>query len=107
MKEIEFLGNSLDNIRLFCAEAKDDIGFQLDRVQRGIEPSNWKPMSSVGTSVKEIRTKASDGIYRTIYIAKFENKIYVLHAFQKKTEKTTKSDIDLAKRRLKGLLEKK
>ena len=106
MKEIEFLGNSLDNIRLFCAEAKDDIGFQLDHVQRNLEPSNWKPMSSVGRSVKEIRTKVSDGIYRTIYVAKLKDKIYVLHAFQKKTEKTAKSDIDIAKRRLKDLLEK-
>jgi len=105
MKDIEFLGNSLENIRMFCAEARDDIGFQLDRIQRGLEPNNWKPMNSIGAGVNEIRTKTTDSIYRTIYIAKFKGKIYVLHAFQKKTEKTAKSDIVLAKNRLKSIKE--
>jgi phage-related protein len=107
MKEIDFLDDSLDNIRLFSEEAKDDLGFQLDRVQRGEEPDNWKPLKTVGAGVKEIRTKVSDGIYRTVYIAKFEEAIYVLHAFQKKTEKTAKSDIDKAKKRFKDLMGKR
>ena len=107
MKDIDFLGDSLENIRLFSEEAKDDLGFQLDRVQRGEDPDNWKPLKTVGAGVKEIRTKVSDGIYRTVYIAKFEEAIYVLHAFQKKTEKTAKSDIDKAKKRFKDLMGKR
>ena len=103
MKEIEFLGDSLDNIRLFSDEAKVDLGFQLDKVQRGEEPDNWKPLKTIGVGVKEIRTKVSDGIYRTIYVAKFKEAIYVLHAFQKKSEKTAKSDIAIAKKRFKVL----
>jgi len=106
MKDILFLGDSLENIRLFSEEAKDDIGFQLDRVQRGEEADNWKPLKTVGMGVKEIRTKVSDGIYRTIYIAQLEEAVYVLHAFQKKTGKTAKSDIDKAKKRFKGLMGK-
>ncbi len=96
MKDIVFLGDSLENIRLFSEDAKDDPGFQLDRVQRGKEPDNWKPLKTVGMGVKEIRTKVSDGIYRTVYIAQLEPAVYVLHAFQKKTGKTSKSDIDKA-----------
>ena len=60
-------------------------------------------MSSIGTGVKEIRVKSADGIYRIIYVAKFEEAIYVLHAFHKKTRKTRKQDIELAKTRLKML----
>lgn len=103
MKEIEFLGNSLNNIRAFPDEAKQDIGFQLDRVQRGHEPSNWKPMKSIGLGVKEIRTISSEGIYRTVYVAKFKDAIFVLHAFKKKTQKTSKKDLDLAKKYFKLL----
>ncbi|MCU7800876.1 MAG: type II toxin-antitoxin system RelE/ParE family toxin, partial [gamma proteobacterium symbiont of Lucinoma myriamae] len=102
-----FLGDSLDNIRLFSDDAKDDLGFQLDKVQNGEEPDNWKPLKTVSTGVREIRTKVSDGIYRTVYIAKFEEAIYVLYAFQKKDKKTAKSDIALAKKRFKELTGKR
>ncbi|MBT3040279.1 MAG: type II toxin-antitoxin system RelE/ParE family toxin [Candidatus Thiodiazotropha sp. (ex Ctena orbiculata)] len=62
-----------------------------------------KPMASIGKGVKEIRVKDTTGAYRVIYIAKLEDAIHVLHAFQKKTQKTRKADIDLAKKRLKKL----
>ena len=103
MKELEFLGNSLENIQLFSYSAKQRTGYELHKVQSGLEPDNWKPMTSVGSGVKEIRVAASDGIYRTVYIAKFKETVYVLHAFQKKDQKTRQEDVDLAKKRLKEI----
>jgi phage-related protein len=73
-------------------------------VQQGKEPVDWKPMTSVGSGVREIRIRDEYGIYRVIYIAKLADKVYVLHCFQKKTQATSKADIDLAKRRLSALL---
>jgi phage-related protein len=75
---------------------KQEIGYNLDKVQRGQEPSDWKPMSSVGRGVKEIRIH-EENEYRVLYVAKFEESIYVLHTFVKKTQQTLKRDIDLAK----------
>ena len=99
MKEIEFIGRSLEVIRDFSVDAKREAGYQLDRVQRGLDPTDWKPMTTIGQGVREIRIKV-DGQWRIVYIAKFEDAVYVLHAFRKKTQKTTKSDIDAAKRAL-------
>lgn len=103
MKGIEFLGSSLKTVREFPALAKKEAGYQLDRVQHGLEPTDWKPMKSVGQSVREIRIQ-HEGQYRVIYMASFEDKVYVLHAFQKKTQKTGKQDLDRAKRALKEVL---
>ena len=105
MKDIQFILLSLDSIRDFQNAAKREAGYQLDRVQHGLDPIDWKPMSSIGPVVREIRIK-HEGQYRVIYIAKFEEAIYVLHAFQKKTQKTNKQDIDAAKRALKTLEER-
>lgn len=104
MKEIIFVGHSLEYIKDFSLEARREAGHQLDRVQRGKEPSDWKPMQGIGSGVKEIRICDKDGIYRVIYVAKFEEAIYVLHAFQKKTQKTSQQDIDLANRAFKKVL---
>jgi len=105
MKEIEFIGRSLEAIRGFSVDAKREAGYQLDRVQRGLDPTDWKPMTTIGQGVREIRIK-EDGQWRIIYIAKFEDAVYVLHAFRKKTQKTTKSDIDAAKRALSEVVER-
>lgn len=105
MKDIQFIGRSLGAIREFPDAAKREAGYQLDRVQHGLDPVDWKPMSSIGSGVREIRIK-HEGQYRVIYIAKFEVTIYVLHAFQKKTQKTSKQDIEAAKRALKTLTER-
>jgi len=78
---------------------KREAGYQPDRVQSGRNPDNWKPMSSIGPGVREIRIKDSAGIFRIIYVAKFADAIYALHCFQKKTEKTSKTDLDLATQR--------
>jgi phage-related protein len=72
--------------------------------KNGLEPKNWKPFPSIGVGVKEIRIKEKDGIYRIIYVVKLKNRIYVLHAFKKKTQKTQKQDIDIAKTRYLAIL---
>ena len=106
MKPIVFLGNSLDELRAFPDAARHQAGFQLNKVQRGLMPDDFKPLSTVGTGVQEIRVRDAGGAYRIIYIAKLEDAVYVLHAFKKKTQRTTKTDIELAKRRLAELLRK-
>ena len=103
MKGIEFLGASLKMVREFPALAKREAGHQLDRVQRGLDPTDWKPMTSVGQGVREIRIQ-HEGQYRVIYVATFKEKVYVLHAFQKKTQKTSRQDLDAAKRALNEVL---
>ena len=107
MKDIIFLGDSLQNIKSFPEDARQDMGRQLLLVQRGEEPHDWKPMKSVGRSAREIRVRAPGSAYRTIYIATLPHAVYVLHAFQKKTQKTRKQDIDLAAKRLADLRAKK
>jgi phage-related protein len=79
------------------------MGSELLIVQEGGVPSDWKPMVSIGWEVKEIRAHSEDGQYRVIYIAKFAEAVYVLHAFQKKTQKTSKHDLEVATRRFKEL----
>ena len=107
MKPITFLGDSLEELRAFPQGARRAAGMQLDKVQRGLAPDNWKPMKTVGPGVCEIRVKDEAGIYRVIYIATFAEAVYVLHTFQKKTQKTAKSDLDLAKARLKDLIRRR
>ena len=107
MKPIRFTGSSLDDLRQFPAEAKDEAGYQLDKVQRGMEPSDWKPMKSVGEGVKEIRIRDEAGAFRVIYLAKLTDAVYVLHCFQKKTEQTSPKDVELARRRFKELMKER
>jgi len=103
MTDVHFVGSSLDDLKNFPAGARREAGFELSNVQSGLQPSDWKPMSSVGAGAGEIRIKDEAGIYRVIYVAKFEDVVYVLHAFVKKTRKTRKADIALAKARYKAL----
>ncbi len=98
MKALQFIGSSLDDIRDFPDEARRQTGFELYAIQRWLEPSDWKPMYAVGAGVREIRVHVL-GEWRVIYVAKFSDAIYVLHAFQKKTQKTRSEDIELAQRR--------
>lgn len=103
-KPVEFRGSSLDELRAFPLDAKREAGHQIDQVQNGQEPDDWKPMNTVGPGVKEIRIRDAVGAFRVIYIAKFADAVYVLHCFQKKTEKTSKADLDLAGKRYRNLL---
>lgn len=75
----------------------------MDRVQRGLEPSDWKPMQSIGAGVREIRVKERSGAFRVIYIAVLADAVYVLNAFQKKSQRTPKREIELAADRLRVL----
>jgi len=102
MKPVCFCGNSLAIVRGFPASVRQDIGFQLDIVQRGRPPDNWKPFRTIGKGVKEIRVSAS-GQHRVIIVDSRTEAIYELHAFEKKSRKTRKADIELARKRLKKL----
>jgi phage-related protein len=97
MKPLEFLGSSRDDLATMPAGVRHDIGLELMRVQFGGQPADFKPMPSVGAGTYEIRVRDASGAYRAMYVAKFEAAVYVLHAFQKKTQQTAKSDIELAK----------
>lgn len=102
-KPVEFKGSSLDDLRAFPLAARREAGHQLDQVQNGHEPDDWKPMNTVGRGVKEIRIRDAAGAFRIIYVAKLADAVYVLHCFQKKTEKTSKADVDLAVARYRDL----
>lgn len=104
MKDIEFLGDSLDALRNFPDGARQDSGYQLDKVQRGLDPDDWKPMKTIGSGVKEIRLTDEQGQFRVVYVAKLADAVYVLHCFKKTTQKTSPKDIDLAKSRYKELV---
>jgi phage-related protein len=95
MKEVVFLGNSLNALRDFPDAARRECGRQLSRVQDGLMPDDWKPLITVGKGVYEIRVQLL-GQWRVVYVAKFSSAIYVLHAFAKKTQQTAKADIDIA-----------
>ena len=100
MKPLSFVGSSLDDLRAFPAAARHAIGVELMRVQFGGMPTNFKALKEAGSGAYEIRVHL-DGAWRVIYVAKFEKAIYVLHAFQKKTQRTAQSDIELTARRYK------
>ena len=102
MKPVVFLGDSVVRLRAFPEGPRRNAGFQLDRVQRGLDPDNWKPMTSVGRGVREIRVRDAAGAFRVMYVATFAEAVYVLHAFQKKTQQTAQKDIDLAASRLRA-----
>jgi phage-related protein len=103
IKPVAFLGDSLARLRAFPSEARRSAGHQLDRVQRGLDPDDWKPMPSVGAGVREIRVRERAGIFRVIYLASIAEAVYVLNAFQKKTQRTPQWEIDLATERLRAL----
>lgn len=103
-KPIEFRGRTLDDLYLFPDRARREAGYQLYQVQEGYDPDDWKPMNSIGRGAREIRIRDVDGAFRVIYVAKLADAIYVLHCFQKKTQKTSPEDIALASRRYKDLI---
>ncbi|WP_141383971.1 type II toxin-antitoxin system RelE/ParE family toxin [Nitrobacter winogradskyi] len=104
LKPLEFRGSALADLRTFPGAARREAGFQLDRVQRGFEPGDWKPMATIGQGVREIRIRGEDGAFRIIYVAKFAEAVFVLHCFQKKSQRTSREDITLATQRYKELV---
>lgn len=107
IKPVAFLGESLEALRGFPEHARQNAGFQLDKVQRGEEPDDWKPMNTIGVGVREIRIWDEAGTFRVIYLAKLADAVYILHCFQKKTRETSEKDINLARKRYKDLLKEK
>jgi phage-related protein len=103
-KPATFVGSSLDDLRDFPRGARRETGFQLDKVQRGEEADDWKPMPTIGAGVQEIRVRDETGAFRLIYVAKFSEAIYVLHAYRKKTQATARRDLALAKNRYQEVL---
>ena len=104
MKEIEFLGSSLEDLKKFPKAARRKAGFELSKVQAGVPPSDWKPMPNVGPGIQELRIWDGSGTYRVVYLARYKDVVYVLHAFQKKSQATAKRDIEIARKRLKALI---
>jgi phage-related protein len=102
-KPVTFHGDSLDRLRDFPNDARREAGNELYQVQKGHDPSDWKPMPTIGAGVREIRIRDADGAYRVIYVATFADAIHVLHAFQKRSQKTAQRDLDLAMTRLRQL----
>ena len=102
-KELNFRGSTLADLCAFPIMARREAGYQLDKVQSGEEPSDWKPMATIGKGVQEIRIREEAGAFRVIYVARFAGTVYVLHCFQKKTQKTSKQDLNLASKRYREL----
>ncbi|MGH7332807.1 MAG: type II toxin-antitoxin system RelE/ParE family toxin [Candidatus Rokuibacteriota bacterium] len=105
-KPLIWLGDSRDTIRAFPESVRKIAGFQLWRVQGGLEPNDWKPMPSVGLGVQEIRIHTG-AAHRVLYVAKFAEAVYVLHAFEKRTRRTVNDDLGLARQRLRRLLDQR
>ena len=103
MKPVVFLGDSLDRLRSFPDRARRNSGYQLDCVQRGLDPDDWKPMTTIGPGVREIRVRDTSGAYRVVFVANLADAVYVLHAFQKKTQRTSSRDLLLAQARFREL----
>lgn len=103
-KRVIWLGSSKSDLKAFPRAVTAQAGYELCRVQCGLEPADWKPMSAIGPGVREIRVRDSSGAFRVIYLASRPEAIYVLHCFQKKSRKTAPGDIELAQQRLKILL---
>ena len=104
MKPLKFLADSLKSLREFSVESRHNAGFELDKVQRGEQPEDFKPFPTIGPGVEELRLRDETGAYRVIYIARFADAVYVLHCFQKKTQKTAHTDVELARDRYKALV---
>src|SRR5258706_2047506 len=101
MKATCFIGTAREELAGFPESARRRAGYELFMVQVGREPADFKPMPSVGPGAYELRVRDETGAFRVIYVAKFDRAIYVLHAFQKKTRKTSQTDIELAASRYK------
>ncbi len=106
MKRIEWLGTSLNAVRNFPQKARTSVGQELQLVQDGFMPSDFKPMPTVGAGAYEIRVRDGNQ-YRVIYVAKFSDYVYVLHAFVKKTPQTAMPDLETAKSQYIALLKRK
>jgi len=103
-KEIRWVGSAYDDLLDFPVEARRQAGFQLGKVQAGLVPEYWKPFDEVGVGAREIRIREASGAFRVMYVAKFEEAVYVLHCFQKKTQATSRQDKRIAEVRYRAIV---
>lgn len=103
-KEIRWVGTAYDDLVAFPKTPRKEAGFQLGKVQAGLDPTDWKPFDEIGPGTREIRISDAKGIFRVMFVAKFEEAIYVLHCFQKKTQATSKQDKDIASTRYRAVV---
>lgn len=103
-KDVAFRGSALEDLRAFPVTVRRQAGYQIDRVQQGLDPNDWKPMNTIGRGVREIRVQDASGAFRVVYVAKFEQAVFVLHCFQKKSARTSREDLALASDRYKDLI---
>ncbi len=103
-KDIQWVGSSYEDLLGFPVDSRRQAGFQLGKVQAGLDPDDWKPFDDVGKGVREIRIRDRSGAYRIMYVAKFDDVIYVLHCFQKKTQATSKQDKEITKMRYRAIV---
>ncbi len=105
MRPIAWIGSAYDDLLGFPEEIRRDAGYQLHRLQSGLEAADWKPMSEIGKGVAEIRLWGKAGAFRILYLARFDDIVYVLHCFNKKTQRTSHQDKQIAKVRLHAVLD--
>jgi len=103
-KEIRWVGSSYDDLLAFPKAPRREAGFPLGKVQAGLEPNDWKPFDDVGAGTREIRIADAKDIFRVMYVAKFEEAVYVRHCFQKKTQATSKQDKDISAARYRAVV---
>jgi phage-related protein len=103
MKGIVWIGSSKDDLLVFPPAVRREAGYQLDKVQRGEAPDDWRPMKTIGPGVREIRIRDEGGAFRVIYITQIGDSVHVLHCFQKKAPRTSLHDLRLAQHRFKAL----
>ena len=103
-KEIRWIGSAYDDLLEFPDDARRQAGFQFGKVQAGLDPDDWKPFDDVGAGTREIRIRDANGAFRVMYVAKFEEAVYVLHCFQKKTQATSRQDKNIAEARYRAVV---
>ncbi|MFM0335340.1 type II toxin-antitoxin system RelE/ParE family toxin [Paraburkholderia fungorum] len=103
-KEIRWMGTSYRDLLAFPEDPRRQAGFQLGKIQAGLEPDNWKPFDTIGPGTREIRIREADGNYRVMYVTKFVEALYVLHCFQKKTQKLGEHDRNIAEIRYRAII---
>lgn len=102
-RSVVWVGRSFEDLRDFPPEVRKDAGYQLHRIQAGLEAVDWKPMPEIGRGVEELRLRNESGAYRIIYLARFEDAVYVLHCFSKKTPRTSGQDKHIAQVRFQAV----
>ena len=106
MKPVAFIGRALSELKAFPDAPRREAGFQIFNLQSGVDPDNWKPLVGVGPGVMEIRIHEG-GEFRVVYVTRMPEAVYVIHAFQKKSQATAKRNLETIKRRYAAMLKER